>query len=174
MYLKKKLCREHNTVIDELLECAEFTNEEKADFRITKLGHLLKRIIRKGSNACSKAVSALHISHGICQIIQQFIDQPVGMLDKILIINCTPPPSKSCIHKLHGVVSWQLQVNSRTPLSLLIYTLVIWFGRFFGLQLYSRPLNNHILKLLNPIHSKIHGHGENNQFDENNFGGVIL
>ena len=128
MYLKKKLCREHNTVIDELLECAEFTNEEKADFRninVTKSGHLLKRIIRKGSNACHKAVSALQNSYGIRQKVQQTIDQPVGMLDKILIINCTPPPSKSCIHKLHWVVFWQLQVNSRTPLSLLIYTLVI-------------------------------------------------
>ena len=92
VYLNEKLVGENKTVIDELLECAEFTNEEKADFRITKLGHLLKRIIRKGSNACRKAVSALQNSDGIRQKVQQIIDQPVGMLDKILIINCTPPP----------------------------------------------------------------------------------
>ena len=90
MYLKENLNTGNKTVIDELLECDVLTDEEKADFRDInniKAGSLLKRIIRKGSTVCRKAVSALqNPDYGIHQDIQQIIDPPVGMLDKILII----------------------------------------------------------------------------------------
>ena len=89
MYLKQNLSTENTTVIDELLECDVLTDEEKADFRDinnVKAGSLLKRIIRKGSKVCGKAVSALqNPEYGIHKNIQKIIDPPVGMLDKNFI-----------------------------------------------------------------------------------------